>query len=495
MKHKLLGTIILCIAPLLLFAQYKNNIWLVGYTYNPSGAPGNGSKLIFNPNNIDISYEVRSMKLSGCYSGLSASDDSWFVYTNGSAVCNKNNDTLINGFDLSPGGDDNWRILGLNFATAAVILPAQNYSSFLYLLHQNKIGGSPAVRSLQLYYSKIDPTATGGGNVYLKNQVLIDDTIEIGGLVPCRHANGRDWWVLVRKFNSNQYYTILVTPYDISVKFMQSLPEPLTYLGGQRNFSPNGEYFVSFDNYSQLRIYDFDRCTGLLSNFRYKFITQNTGGFVSFSPNSRFLYASKTDTLWQFDMQAPDVLSSQTFIAEYDGFIDTLLGFGNGFWYHWNGPDGKIYMSATSTSRVLHVINNPDVAGQACNFQQHAVYFPTFNNGTTPTYVNLELFEVPNSVCDSLDVGGNELKITNNELKIMPNPCDGKFNIEFKPRNKSGTVYIYDVNGSLVYSEYVSPFTTIKNFHLQNVLSNGLYAISLVTGSERVLGKLIVKKE
>jgi hypothetical protein len=495
MKHKLLGTIILCIAPLLLFAQYKNNTWLVGYTYNPSGAPGNGSKLIFNPNNIDISYEVRSMKLSGCYSGLSASDDSWFVYTNGSAVCNKNNDTLINGFDLSPGGDDNWRILGMNIAMTAVILPSQNYGSFLYLLHQNKLGGSPTVRSLQLYYSKIDPTGTGGGNVYLKNQVLIDDTIEIGGLVPCRHANGRDWWVLVRKFNSNQYYTILVTPDEISVKFMQTLPEPITFLGGQRNFSPNGEYFASFDNASQLRIYDFDRCTGILSNFRYKYITPLSAGALSFSPNSRFLYVSKMDTLWQFDMQAPDVLSSQTFIAEYDGFIDTLLGFGNGFWYHWNGPDGKVYMSATSTSRVLHVINNPDVAGQACNFQQHSVYFPTFNNGTTPTYVNLELFEVPNSVCDSLDVGGNELKITNNELKIMPNPCDGKFNIEFKPRNKSGTVYIYDVNGSLVYSEYVSPFTTIKNFDLQNVLSNGLYAISLVTGSERVLGKLIVKKE
>ena len=79
-------------------------------------------------------------------------------------------------------------------------------------------------------------------------------------------------------------------------------------------------------------------------------------------------------------------------------------------------------MSATSTSRVLHVINNPDVAGQACNFQQHAVYFPTFNNGTTPTYANLNLFEVPNSVCDSLDVGSDEISIKNEELKIMPNP-------------------------------------------------------------------------
>lgn len=489
----IIAAILLCIAPLLLFAQYKNNTWLVGYTYNPNGAPGNGSKLIFNQNNIDISYEVRSMKLGGCYSGLSATDDSWFVYTNGSAICNKNNDTLVNGFDLSPGGDDNWRILGLNFAMAAVFLPAQNYGNFIYLLHQNKIGGSPAVRSLQLYYSKIDPIGTGVGNVYLKNQVLIDDTIEIGGLVPCRHANGRDWWVLVRKFNSNQYYTILVTPYNISVKFIQTLSEPLTYLGGQRNFSPNGEHFVSFDNYSQLRIYDFDRCTGLLSNFRYKFITPNTGGFVSFSPNSRFLYASKTDTLWQFDMQAPDVLNSQTFIGEYDGFIDTLLGFGNGFWYHWNGPDGKIYMSATSTSRVLHVINNPDELGTACNFQQHSVYFPTFNNGTTPTYVNLELLEVPNSVCDSLDVGNDELKIKNSALKIMPNPNDGIFSIEYTPQRISGMLYLYDINGKLVYKEYVSPFSSIKNLNLSTILQQGIYAVSMVFGRNNLTGKVLVK--
>jgi hypothetical protein len=152
-------------------------------------------------------------------------------------------------------------------------------------------------------------------------------------------------------------------------------------------------------------------------------------------------------------------------------------------------------MSATSTSRVLHVINNPDVAGQACNFQQHAVHFPTFNNGTTPTYVNLELFEVPNSVCDSLDVGNDELSNKNKELKIMPNPSDGDFSLQFKAQNISGTVYIYDVNGALVYTEYVSPFTSIKNFNLNGVLSNGIYAVSLVRGNERALGKLIVKKE
>jgi hypothetical protein len=324
MIKKIIGAVILVTVPFILFAQYKNNTWLVGYTYNANGAPGNGSKLVFNQNNIDISYEVRSMKLGGCYSGLSASDDSWFVYTNGSAVCNKNNDTLVNGFDLSPGGDDNWRILGMPIIGMATIIPAQNYNSFLYLLHENVVGGNVG-KALQLYYSLIDLTASGGGNVYLKNQVLIDDTLEIGRIIPCRHANGRDWWVLIKKFNSNQYYTILVTPYEISVKFIQTLNEPITNMPGQRSFSPNGEYFASFDNISQLRIYDFDRCTGILSNYKYKYITQNIGGAISFSPNSRFLYISKLDTLWQFDMQAPDVLSSQTFIAEYDGLLILYL--------------------------------------------------------------------------------------------------------------------------------------------------------------------------
>ncbi len=115
------------------------------------------------------------------------------------------------------------------------------------------------------------------------------------------------------------------------------------------------------------------------------------------------------DTLWQFDIQAFDFLSSQTFIAEQDGFIETLLGFGNRLWYHWYGTDGKIYMRATSFSRELHVINNPNESGTACNFQQPSVYFLTFNNGKTSNYINIELLEVPSSKCDSLNVGGNEL--------------------------------------------------------------------------------------
>lgn len=374
----------------------------------------------------------------------------------------------------------------------SVIIPAQNSGSLLYLLHQNVVGGMVG-KALQLYYSLIDPTAGINGTVFLKNQILIDDSMEIGRVLPCRHANGRDWWLLIKKFYSNEYYTYLITPDGPELKFVQTVPGTRSILAGTQCFSPNGELYASFDNIGQLRLYDFDRCTGYLSNFKYKHITSNLACGISFSPNSRFLYISKPDSLWQFDMQSIDVLASQTFIATYDGYVDSI-GLANGFFVHWLAPNGKIYMSATNSHRVLHVINNPDELGLACNFQQHAVHFPTYSNATTPTYVNLNLFQVQNSVCDSLGVGSGELKMDNGKLKIMPNPSDGRFSVEFTPQRVSGMLYVYDIAGREVYREYVSPYSSIKNLDLREQLNNGMYAVNLVFGNNTLTEKIIIQK-
>jgi hypothetical protein len=498
MIRKIIGVILLSITPFLLFAQYKNNTWLLGYD-NEHPLPWGGSKLVFLNDTILKSVDNRSMELNGCFSGLSAEDDSWFVYTNGSAVCNKYNDTLTNGFGLSPGGNDGYRQGGYPGLGMSLIIPAQNTGSLLYLFHENIFSsalpffGEP--RALQLYYSLIDPNAGINGTVFFKNELLINDTIEIGGLTACRHANGRDWWILIKRFNSSIYYTILTTPNGPIVVNQQIVPGEVTILAAQSQFSPDGNYFTTFGYSSQLRVYDFDRCTGLLSNYRTKFITNGTAGSMSISPNSRFIYISKPDSLWQFDMQAPDPMNSQTFISSYDGYTDSLFGFSNRFWYHWPGPDGKIYMSASSSSRVLHVINNPDEPGTACNFQQHSVYFPTYNAFTTPTYVNLNLLQVPGSVCDSLGVGSNEIQITNYKLKIMPNPSDGRFSLEFKSQSISGTLYVYDFAGKEVYKEYVSPYSSTKNLDLSQRLKNGMYAICLVRGNEREMAKVMISQQ
>lgn len=233
----------------------------------------------------------------------------------------------------------------------------------------------------------------------------------------------------------------------------------------------------------------------MLSNYMGKFITNQVAGSTSFSPNSRFLYISSIDSLWQFDMQAADVLASQTFIGKWDGFIDSITGQQTIFGWHWLAPDGKIYLVSLNSALSIHVINQPDLPGQACDFQQHSLNIPRINNNTIPTYINLALYHLPGSPCDTLGVGSTTLQISATGLKIFPNSCDGRFSIEFTPQRVSGMLYLYDVSGKTIYREYVAPFSSIKNMDLVEVLSNGIYAIRMVFGQYIFSGKVIVQRE
>ena len=80
-----------------------------------------------------------------------------------------------------------------------------------------------------------------------------------------------------------------------------------------------------------------------------------------------------------------------------------------------------------------------------------------------------------------------------NQLKIYPNPNNGNFSLEYSVSQSSGWLYVYDVNGKEVCKEYISPYTTIKNLQLNGQLAKGMYAISLVFGKERFLGKFVVE--
>ena len=99
----------------------------------------------------------------------------------------------------------------------------------------------------------------------------------------------------------------------------------------------------------------------------------------------------------------------------------------------------------------------------------------------------------PGSPCDTLGVGNEKLIISNEELKIYPNPNNGNFDIEYPLQQQSGMLYVYDINGKEVYKEYVSPYTFFKNLSLQNTLKPGMYAISMVFGEVRNLGKFVLQ--
>ena len=131
---------------------------------------------------------------------------------------------------------------------------------------------------------------------------------------------------------------------------------------GQAVFSPDGTKYARFQPNNNLNIFDFDRCAGELSNPVIIPFSPDTifRAGVSFSPNSRFLYAHAYTKLYQFDMQATDVPASQLLIDEYDGVADP---FPTRFYMGQLALDNKIYISSAGTHEHLHVIHSPDSLG------------------------------------------------------------------------------------------------------------------------------------
>jgi hypothetical protein len=190
---------------------------------------------------------------------------------------------------------------------------------------------------------------------------------------------------------------------------------------GQVVFSPNGLHFfiygtVSTTQGAYLNLYDFDRCTGLLSNHQqYHFISNGWGG-CSFSPNSRFLYVNYFTKAYQYDLEAPDVWASRIQVALYDGFLDPL---NTTFYLMQLGPDGKIYANSPSGVKSLHVIHNPDEKGLNCEYQQHGVSLPTYNAFSIPSFPNYRLGPLDGSPCDTIGLDNSPISWWRSEADTL----------------------------------------------------------------------------
>lgn len=77
-----------------------------------------------------------------------------------------------------------------------------------------------------LYYSIVDMSLNNGlGAVVQKNVQLLSYPAN-DGLIAVKHGNGRDWWVLFRRWNAppnDEYFKFLVSPTGISGPFIQHI--------------------------------------------------------------------------------------------------------------------------------------------------------------------------------------------------------------------------------------------------------------------------------
>jgi hypothetical protein len=405
-------------------AQEKlDNIWLFGNDTGPEDSilHFGGSVMDFNDDTLQLYKHDRDMPIDVTNASICDRSGDLLFYTNGIYLANWQGDTIENSFGLNVpwlfGGEITD---GQRSVQGALILPYPDREGEYMLFHQGRDllfspSGSFTIGGCPTFYSHIDMNANNGlGTVVEKNVTIVSDTLGAGKLTATRHANGRDWWIILSEFFSNKFYSLLLTPEGVSIVNEQIIGEPLLSGLGQACFSPDGEIYARVTlpggNNDAAYIYDFDRATGQLSNQR---IIPLEGDLVSagiaISPNSRYCYISAYLNILQVDLLADDLYESIDTVATYDGYEEPItipglegLSLATVFFMAQLAPNGKIYLNTTNEVRSLHVINQPNLPGDSCDVQQHAIQLPTLNAFSLPNFPNYKLRNLVGSPADTL---------------------------------------------------------------------------------------------
>ncbi len=345
------------------FSQKQSYFWYFG----------NKAGLNFNQTPPQVLTNAKVGSIEGCAS-ISDANGNLLFYTNGLSVVNRDHEIMVNGNGLL--GD-------LSSTNNVVIVPLPGSDSIYYLFTIGATG--QALKGFR--YSIVNMKLQNGlGEVTAKNLLLDDECFE--KLAAVRHCNKKDVWITVRKWNTDQYFTYLVTASGInSTPVVSSTGLVISGLPnnalGTLKFSANGKKFVgvhSFEN-DVVELMDFDNLTGQLLNpiLLKPNVVPVFGSFsgvygAEFSPDGKLLYISSNNNntnaasvLYQLDitsMNAATILASKQTLSQtgpwYGGALQA-------------GPDGKIYYAMWKDTSVS-VIENPNVYGTGCNYNYNKIF-------------------------------------------------------------------------------------------------------------------------
>jgi len=347
MKYTFTFLLFICISGLQ--AQKQNNFWYFG---NECGIDFNsGAPVVFTNGKL--------LTTEGCTS-VSDANGNLLFYTDGVTVYNSVHAVMVNGNGLNGGNSS---------SQSAFAVPLPGSATIYYLFTVPDIGGPNG-----LCYSVIDVSLQGGlGEVVTKNIQLRTNITE--KLCGTYQSNGLDYWIAVHDFNTDAFCVFGLTSAGVNLTPVISQTglvhtDQLGYL----KFSPDGKRLaVAITQTDGLELFDFDKATGIVSNP----ITFPPAAYIrpygiEFSPDNARLYVCESGTggpsdIYQVDLLAgspADVINSAQLVGSTsNNFHGPLM----------LGPDCKIYVGRYSTE-YMGVINNPNLAGTACNFVDTAIY-------------------------------------------------------------------------------------------------------------------------
>jgi PKD repeat protein len=397
---------LLLLLPITLFAQKHDYNWFAG-EYDPPPGPPSNFVLDFN------TYPPTYVGLETNYSywatlhSMSDADGKFLYYSNGCSLwqwIDGENIPVTTG--LNPG--DYYcqltSISGMVLVRGVLTLPMDNNQYFMFSYEMYPVPGNPCLTKKFIYH--VFDASSSPGTVTSQANVLKESCFSLASAT--RHANGRDWWIVVPEIGQHRFFVWLLTPSGLVEYPEQIFVEASPWVNlraAHTEFSPNGNFIVLSYYKKGVGLYRFDRCTGTMSNFEMVHEAADFNGTLSFSPNSQYLYLADSNVcrLSQYDVTAPDIAATRTLVSVDCNYFDTLAGSYSYFAQQQNGPDGKLYIWAGDT-HFMHVMDFPNRAGAACRLRQRALELESYTFRASAYYPNYRLGPIDGSGCDTLGI-------------------------------------------------------------------------------------------
>lgn len=440
---------------------------MIGYDTTPAATPfGTAIHMDFRSGSLELNtmYASKDFGMEGSNTVMCDRHGNLLFYSNGCEIVNAKAEIMLNGDGINPGLVETEYCIkgnsGSPIIQGVIALPAPGSDSLYYVFSLDLL--LPYQDSLEyfalapehVYYHVVDMTQDSGyGAVTLKNQVAVNDTFARGGLQAVRHANGKDWWLIVAKSHSNCYFIVPVTEAGVQPPIKQCIGHVWNDFDSetQVTFTPDGKKYIRFNGWNGLNIFDFDAASGALSNplvinFPNDTIRSVIGAAVS--PNSRYLYTCTGKYVYQHDLQASDIAASRIKIATFDGYQNP---FPTIFYLAALAPNGKIYISNFSSTYNLHVINKPNCGGLDCELVQHGITLPAYNAASIP---NVPHYRQSWYECDSTLIGLHQPLDVMYPVQLFPNPAMDW--VGFETETIPQSVLLFDAMGRQLAHPVVS---------------------------------------
>lgn len=387
--------------------DYDRN-WVMGFTnlvlkFNEDSFEVDSSSIIYRSN-----YFLNSSCSMSDTNGLRFFSDGAKAYDKYGGVMQNGDKFFLSQSDLQNTFSDT--SVGHIILNNPICLPYCEVGDSFIVIHKSL---NDTVPSHDVFYSVVDMKENNGlGKVVTTSQSMAR-RMSGSNITACKHANGKDWWIVGRMTNSNKYVKWLFNSNgNLSVVDTQSVgsiysnPDFLV----QNIFSERGDVFVTGGQY-QTAIMQFDRCSGVLQfkdsiSAPYDSLYNGITG-MQLSKSGRYLYITRYNTLSQYNLNASDVNAS--YVELVDLRIHNIY---RKLQHMQTTPNGKIFIAGYGSPIPFSIINYPDSAGFSCGLDTFVLPFnnslstsgmPTYPHYRTPP---VEVWQAgagnSREVCDSI---------------------------------------------------------------------------------------------